>query len=186
MQKVIGFVDYSNLKALARSRGKRPDLVSLRTLLAGAGQGRQALDFLVYAPLPRSEPEGEGLRRYYGFLRRQGFQVITKRAKLLPNQQTKCNMDAELILDAIEIAESARPDVIVLVTGDGDMATLALRLRRRGIMVEVAALPEGLASELRLAANSFIDLSTWADSCQSCGTATFPGLHTSYSIQPTA
>jgi uncharacterized LabA/DUF88 family protein len=51
-----------------------------------------------------------------------------------------------------------RPDVVVLVTGDADFAHLALRLRRRGIRVEVAATTQTLGSGLRGAANEIIDL----------------------------
>jgi uncharacterized LabA/DUF88 family protein len=51
-----------------------------------------------------------------------------------------------------------RPDVVVLVTGDADFAHLALRLRRRGIRVEVAATPQTLGTGLKGAANEVIDL----------------------------
>ena len=48
---------------------------------------------------------------------------------------------------------------MTLVTGDGDFAFLACKLRRRGIKVEVAAFESNLGEDLKISANKFIDLS---------------------------
>jgi uncharacterized LabA/DUF88 family protein len=51
-----------------------------------------------------------------------------------------------------------RPDVVILVTGDADFAYLAIKLRRRGIRVEVASIAQNLGNILKSAANEIIDL----------------------------
>jgi hypothetical protein len=51
-----------------------------------------------------------------------------------------------------------RPDVVILVTGDADFAYLAIKLRRRGIRVEVASVAQNLGNMLRSTANEVIDL----------------------------
>jgi uncharacterized LabA/DUF88 family protein len=51
-----------------------------------------------------------------------------------------------------------RPDVVILVTGDADFAYLAMKLRRRGIRVEVASAEQNLGNILKSAANEVIDL----------------------------
>jgi len=121
------------------------------------------VDTYVYASLP---PEnGDGLQRFYDWLRSEGFQVITKRAKRLPGGRIKADLDTYLILDAMELGFSIRPDVITLVTGDGDYAPLCIKLRRMGIRVEVASLEAALAGELVRACQGVIDLSPWVETC---------------------
>ena len=102
---------------------------------------------------------------FVDWLRSEGFQVISKRTKVFPDGSRKCDMDIEMTVDAIERTSQIRPDVVVIGSGDGDFACLALYLRRKGIRVEVASLPTALANELRLAAQEFIDLTEWANRC---------------------
>jgi uncharacterized LabA/DUF88 family protein len=63
-----------------------------------------------------------------------------------------------MAIDAVELSVEMRPDVVVLVTGDADFAHLALRLRRRGIRVEVASTAQTLGAGLKAAANEVVDL----------------------------
>ena len=67
-------------------------------------------------------------------------------------------MDVLLAIDAVELSTAIAPDVVVLVTGDADFAYLAIKLRRRGIRVEVASVTQNLGNVLRSAANDVIDL----------------------------
>jgi len=164
MLKVLTFVDGSNIMGQCRHVGRRADFPELVKLLADPEEGRFSIDAFVYLPLPHSN--GDGVHRFHDHLRSRGLQVISKRMKQLPDGSYKCDMDAELIMDALEMARDTSPDIIVLASGDGDLAPLALRLRRRGIRVEVASNEQGLASELRLAAQGFIDLSQWLDRCE--------------------
>jgi uncharacterized LabA/DUF88 family protein len=162
--KVLVFIDLSNVSGQLRPLGRKEDLLSLRSLVANEDEGRYLVDCFVYARLPHTN--GDAVHRWHDWLRAQGFQVVSKRAKKLPNGAYKCNLDGELMLDALDLGTEIRPDVVVLVTGDGDMAPLALRLRRKGIRVEVASLGESLAAELRLASQGFIDLTEWANACE--------------------
>jgi len=58
----------------------------------------------------------------------------------------KANVDVLMAIDAMELSNQMQPDVVVLVTGDSDFASLALRLRRHGIRVEVASGPQTLGA----------------------------------------
>lgn len=167
MLNTVLLIDLSNLIGQCREVGRRPNLPALKDRLANPAEGRHEVDSYVYAQMPQSN--GDGVRRYHNFLRSQGFQVVTKRAKQLPDGRFKCNLDAEMTMDALELAQEIRPDVIVLVTGDGDFAPLALRLRRKGVRVEVASLQSSMANELRLACRGYIDLSDWVDDCERIG-----------------
>jgi uncharacterized LabA/DUF88 family protein len=63
-----------------------------------------------------------------------------------------------MAIDALELSVEMRPDVVTLVTGDADFAYLALKLRRRGIRVEVASVAQNLGNMLKSTANDVIDL----------------------------
>lgn len=164
MLKVLVAVDQANLQCQMRDFGKKTDLISLRNMLVNPREDRFEIDTYIYAPLPQVNPEG--VIRWHDWLRSRGFVVISKRAKLLPDGSTKCNLDSELILDVMEICNEVRPDVVVLVSSDGDFASLCQRLRRKGIRVEVAGLEGNIASELRFAAHRVIDLNEWAACCE--------------------
>lgn len=164
MLRVLTFIDGSNMMGQCRHVGRRPDFPSLVELLANSEEGRFSVDAYVYLPLPHTN--GERVHRFHDYLRSRGLQVVSKRTKQLPDGSFKCDMDAELIMDALDLARDITPDVVVLASGDGDLAPLALRLRRRGIRVEIASCEQSLASELRLAAQGFVDLSGWVNECE--------------------
>jgi uncharacterized LabA/DUF88 family protein len=73
------------------------------------------------------------------------------------------NIDMLMAMDALDLSIEARPDIVVLVSGDGDFAYLANKLRRRGIRVEAASLPTVMSGELKRAVNEFIDLRDFFD-----------------------
>jgi uncharacterized LabA/DUF88 family protein len=164
MIRVAVFVDGSNMMGQLKALQRRPNFPALLPHLATAEEGRYLQEAQVYLPLPNENPES--CARFHDWLRHQGFVVVSKRAKQLPNGASKCDLDGELLLDALEYAMTVKPDVLVLATGDGDCATLARRLRARGIRVEVASLSACLASELKAACNGWIDLSAWVNECE--------------------
>lgn len=164
MLKVLVAIDQANLYHQLKELGKKADFISLRNILVNPLDDRYEIDTYIYAPLPQNN--AEGVIRWHDWLRSQGFVVVSKRAKLLPDGSSKCNLDSELILDVMEICSEVHPDVVVLVSGDGDFASLCQRLRRKGIRVEVAGIEGSIASELRFAVHRVIDLSEWVACCE--------------------
>ena len=75
-------------------------------------------------------------------------------------RKVKGNMDIELAVDAMELAE--RVDEMVLFSGDGDFRSLIEAVQRRGVRVTVVSAissePPMIADELRRQADAFIDL----------------------------
>jgi uncharacterized LabA/DUF88 family protein len=67
-------------------------------------------------------------------------------------------VDVMMAIDALELSVEMQPDVVILVTGDADFAYLAIKLRRRGIRVEVASVAQNLGNMLKSTANEVIDL----------------------------
>jgi uncharacterized LabA/DUF88 family protein len=72
----------------------------------------------------------------------------------------KGNMDIELAVDAMELAEHI--DHMVLFSGDGDFRSLVEAVQRRGVRVTVistiSSQPPMIADELRRQADVFTDL----------------------------
>lgn len=93
-----------------------------------------------------------------------GFTMVTKAAKRFTDHEgrsrTKGNMDVEIAVDMMELAE--RIDHAVLFSGDGDFAPLVKAMQRKGVRVSVISTlknqPPQAADELRRAADAFIDL----------------------------
>ena len=75
-------------------------------------------------------------------------------------RKIKGNMDIELAVDAMEMAENL--DHMVLFSGDGDFRSLVEAVQRRGVRVSVVSTittqPPMVADELRRQADEFIDL----------------------------
>lgn len=162
--RVLAFLDISNLVAQAKQANRRIDFEHLKSYIASQEEGRRLVDCYAYATLP---PESdEKVIRWHDYLRHSGYVVVSKRAKRLPDGRIKADMDMELGLDALELGLSIRPDIVVLGTGDGDMATVALRLRRHGIRIEVLSSTNALAAELRAAGHGTIDFDDFLARCE--------------------
>ncbi|MBN1935637.1 MAG: NYN domain-containing protein [Anaerolineae bacterium] len=154
-ERVAVFVDYHNTLHALRRVGRQIDLLALHDYLS---EGRHLVEAMLYIathPQPeRQEEDRVTLHR----LRQSGFLVRSKVGQLLPNGRLKCDFDLEMALDIQEFIVHSRPDIVVLVTGDGDFTPLVQRLRLRGVRVEIASTPGSVSAALRAMANGFIDL----------------------------
>src|SRR5262249_43386571 len=76
-------------------------------------------------------------------------------------RKIKGNMDIELAIDVLEMAEKV--DHIVIFSGDGDFRRLVEACQRKGVRVSVVSTmrsqPPMVADELRRQADNFIELS---------------------------
>lgn len=154
-ERIALFIDYHNTRNTLRRSGLQIDLENLQNYLA---EGRHLVESFVYMathPLPDQQRLDQDMQLG---LQQHGFLIRTKVGQLLPNGRLKCDFDLEMALDVQEFAVRVHPDIVVLVTGDGDFTPLAERLRYRGIRVEVASVPGSVAQALQVMANGFIDL----------------------------
>ncbi|MFM6853190.1 MAG: NYN domain-containing protein [Sphingopyxis sp.] len=168
--RTLIFVDEANFQKSAISAGFRPDIVGLRNWLRDGGR-RQIIEMVAYLGLPperRLDDMPDNWQRAYDSkhrlrmaLENNGIMVVAWRGKQLfgyDPPRFAANIDMLMAMDELEFAIDARPDVVVLVTGDGDFSYLANKLRRRGIRVEAAALASTLSGELKRAVHQVIDL----------------------------
>ncbi|MBV9618289.1 MAG: NYN domain-containing protein [Verrucomicrobia bacterium] len=160
--RVLVLVDESNVGSSVRTAGRGLDWLKLRNFLAGQDTGRELLEMVVYAGLPPAMPiwqeERDKKNKFVQWLRSNGFMVVTKDGSPAEEGRYKANVDVMMAIDALELSVEMQPDVVILVTGDTDFAYLAIKLRRRGIRVEVASVSQNLGNLLRSAANDVIDL----------------------------
>jgi uncharacterized LabA/DUF88 family protein len=108
------------------------------------------------------DQEYSSIRPLIDWLDYNGYTVVTKATKefTFGRRKVKGNMNIELAVDVMEIAEHL--DHIVLFSGDGDLRSLVETVQRRGVRVTVVSTissrPSMIADELRRQADVFSDL----------------------------
>ena len=110
------------------------------------------------------DQESSPIRPLVDWLEYNGYTVVTKPAKEFTDasghRKVKGNMDIELAVHAMELAEHV--DQIMLFSGNGDFRSLVEAVQRRGVHVTVISTMSTpspmIADELRRQADVFTDL----------------------------
>jgi uncharacterized LabA/DUF88 family protein len=118
---------------------------------------------LYYTALAEDQ-EYSSIRPLIDWLDYNGYTMVTKPTKEFTDasgrRKIKGNMDIELTVDAMELAEYL--DHVVLFSGDGDFRTLVESLQHKGKRVSVISTmntqPPMVSDELRRQADQFVDL----------------------------
>lgn len=164
-QEKIGlFIDGSNLYAAARALGFDIDYKNLLQLFSKKGQLVRAY----YYTALMEDQEYLPIRPLVDWLDYNGYTMVTKPTKeftdSMGRRKIKGNMDMELAIDVLEMAEHL--DHVILFSGDGDFRRLVEAVQRRGVRVTVVSTfrssPPMVADELRRQADTFIELSDLA------------------------
>ncbi len=164
-ERIALFVDGANLYATAKSLGFDIDYKRLLGLFRQKGQLVRALYYTALA----EEQEYSSIRPLIDWLDYNGFSMVTKPTKEFTDatgrRKVKGNMDIELAVDAMRLADSL--DHIVIFSGDGDFRSLVAALQQKGKRVSVVSTlqtqPPMVADELRRQADQFIDLADLED-----------------------
>ena len=156
----IIFIDEGNLTGICSKLNRSIDWIKLREFLS---KERDVLEIFVFAGLPPMTSEWTEFRqkreRFLHWLESEGFYVVRKQGRPTTQQAYKANVDVMMAVETIELCIELKPDIVTLVTGDGDFGYVACKLRRRGIRVEAAAFENNLGEDLKISASTFIDLS---------------------------
>ncbi|MET3971287.1 NYN domain-containing protein [Bradyrhizobium sp. S3.9.1] len=158
--KIALFIDGANLYATAKALGFDIDYKRLLEEFQSRGELFRAF----YYTAVIEDQEFSSIRPLLDWLDYNGFTVVTKATKEFVDasgrRKIKGNMDIELAVDAMELAEHI--DQMVLFSGDGDFRLLVEAVQRRGVRVTVistiASQPPMIADELRRQADVFTDL----------------------------
>ena len=158
--KIALFIDGANLYATAKTLGF--DIDYKRLLKEFQTRGTHLRAFYYTAII--EDQEFSSIRPLIDWLDYNGYTVVTKATKEFIDasgrRKVKGNMDIELAVDAMELAEHI--DEMVLFSGDGDFRSLVEAMQRRGVRVTVistiSSQPPMVADELRRQADVFTDL----------------------------
>ncbi|MGF1640543.1 MAG: NYN domain-containing protein [Rhodospirillales bacterium] len=160
-QEKIGlFIDGSNLYAAARALNFDIDYRLLLSLFSEKGHLVRAF----YYTALLDDQEYSPIRPLIDWLDYNGYTMVTKPTKEFTDasgrRKIKGNMDIELAIDVMEMAEHL--DHVVLFSGDGDFRRLVEAVQRRGVRVTVVSTvksqPPMVADELRRQADVFVEL----------------------------
>jgi uncharacterized LabA/DUF88 family protein len=163
--RVAVFIDGANLYAAARSLGFDIDYKRLLELF----RGKCRLIRAFYYTALIEDQEYSPIRPLVDWLDYNGYTMVTKPTKEFTDSQgrrkIKGNMDIELAIDVLEMAQHL--DQVVLFSGDGDFRRLVEAVQRKGVRVIVVSTlrsqPPMVADELRRQADHFVDLADLSD-----------------------
>ncbi|MDX1710070.1 MAG: NYN domain-containing protein [Rhodovibrionaceae bacterium] len=164
-EKIALFIDGANLYATARALGFDIDYKRLLELFADRAQLIRAFYYTALV----EDQEYSPIRPLIDWLDYNGYTMVTKPTKEFTDsagrRKLKGNMDIELAIDVLEMAEKL--DHIVLFSGDGDFRRLVEAVQRRGVRVTVISTirsqPPMIADELRRQADIFVDLTEFQE-----------------------
>jgi len=159
-ERLAMFIDGANLYAAARSLNFDIDYKRLLELFAAKGRLIRAFYYTALI----EDQEYSPIRPLVDWLDYNGYTMVTKPTKEYTDasgrRKIKGNMDIELAIDVMEMAE--RVDHILLFSGDGDFRRLVEAVQRKGVRVTVVSTvrstPPMVADELRRQADNFLEL----------------------------
>lgn len=159
-ERIALFIDGANLYATAKTLGFDIDY---RKMLKEY-QGRGYLVRAFYYTAMVEDQEYSSIRPLIDWLDYNGYSVVTKPTKEFVDsagrRKIKGNMDIELAIDAMELADHITH--MILFSGDGDFRSLVEAVQRKGVRVSVVSTistqPPMVADELRRQADEFVDL----------------------------
>lgn len=159
-ERIALFIDGANLYATAKSLNFDIDY---KRLLEYFGQKGYLVRACYYTALA-DDQEYSSIRPLIDWLDYNGYRMVTKPTKEFVDssgrRKVKGNMDIELAVDAMEMADSI--DHMVLFSGDGDFRSLVEAMQRHGKRISVVSTictdPPMIADDLRRQADQFIDI----------------------------
>ena len=151
MDRIAIFIDGSNLYYSQQKLNLHIDFLRLLDYFTSDGS---LLRSFYYTGV---DPDDKGQRGFIHMLRLNGYKVIEKPIKRYPDGSTKANLDIELAIDMLALAD--KYDRAVLFSGDGDLTRLVEAVQMKGVRVHVVSTIGMVATELRASADYFLDLS---------------------------
>jgi uncharacterized LabA/DUF88 family protein len=160
IERIALFIDGSNLYAAARALGFDIDYKKLLDFFKVRGYLVRALYYTALI----EDQEYSPIRPLVDWLDYNGYTMVTKPTKEFTDatgrRKIKGNMDIELAVDMLEMADSL--DHLYIFSGDGDFRRLVEAVQRRGKRVTVVSTvrssPPMAADELRRQADEFLEL----------------------------
>ena len=165
-ERLAIFIDGANLYSAARSLAFDIDYKRLLDLFSAKGRLIRAF----YYTALLEEQEYSPIRPLVDWLDYNGYTMVTKPTKeftdAMGRRRIKGNMDIELAIDMLEMAQFIHH--AILFSGDGDFRRLVEAVQRKGVRVSVVSTlrssPPMVSDDLRRQADNFIELHELAPS----------------------
>ncbi len=155
MIKVGVFIDIQNVQETFERQGKEVRYDILRRSIIIKNKGEEAdYKFIAFVPFKRDDERRQRLIDALSFL---GYRVVAKPVRERVDGSIKANMDIEITLEVLSMADYL--EHIILITGDGDFVALVDWLSKRGRRITVIGLGRGYTSvELIRASDNYENL----------------------------
>jgi uncharacterized LabA/DUF88 family protein len=159
-ERIAIFIDGANLYSAARGLAFDIDYKRLLDLFSTKGRLIRAFYYTALV----EDQEYSPIRPLVDWLDYNGYAMVTKPTKeftdVMGRRRVKGNMDIELAIDMLEMAQFI--DHAILFSGDGDFRRLVEAVQRRGVRVSVVSTirssPPMVSDDLRRQADNFIEL----------------------------
>lgn len=161
MRKIAMFIDGPNVSASVHALNFYIDYSKLKAVMGNKLRGNVVLA-KYYTAILEDDNGHQPLRQILDFLDYNGYQLVTKEAKVYKTtgqaNKVKGNMDVDITVDMMKLCSFV--DEMVLFSGDGDFSAAVLAVQERGIPVTVVSQAAYLSRDLRRSCQRYID---WAE-----------------------
>ena len=140
----------SNLYYTLKKLHLEIDYGKFLTLLTGTAMSYQAYFYTGINYEDRAQ------LRFLSYLRRQGFQITSKKIVKRSDGSCKANLDVELAIDMLAKANTF--NTAILVSRDGDFSYVVKKIKQQGKRVEVFSFPCDTSKALSQVANQHHNL----------------------------
>ena len=148
--KITIFIDGNNLFHAARSVGVEIDYAKFLNFLRG---NSPLLRAFFYTGVDEKAERQQG---FLLWMRRNGYRVVEKELKTYADGTKKANLDVEIAVDMLSLAD--KYDTAVLVSGDEDFSYAINAVAYKGVRVELAGFRSNTSPRLIDVADQFIEL----------------------------
>lgn len=156
--RVAILIDGSSLFYAALQLGIEVDYTKLLCrLIANA----RLLRAFFYTGVERTNEKQQG---FLLWMRRNGYRVVSKDLVQFADGSRKADLDVEIAVDMMTLANYC--DTVVLVSGNGDLAYAVDAVTYRGVRVEIVSLRSMTSDSLINLADDYIDLSSIKEEIQ--------------------
>lgn len=149
-QRVVVLIDGSNLFYAASYLNLEIDYVKLLRCLVNH---RRLVRAYFYTGVDRANEKQQG---FLHWMRRNGYRVVAKDLIQFPDGSKKANVQVEIAVDMMTLADYC--DTMVLLSGDGTLAYAANAIAYRGVQIELVSLRSMTSDSLINVVDRYTDL----------------------------
>lgn len=149
-QRVVVLIDGSNLFYAASYLNLEIDYVKLLRCLVNQ---RRLVRAYFYTGVDRANEKQQG---FLHWMRRNGYRVVAKDLIQFPDGSKKANVQVEIAVDMMTLADYC--DTMVLLSGDGTLAYAANAIAYRGVQIELVSLRSMTSDSLINVVDRYTDL----------------------------